>query len=282
MTHTEEATSQYAQIDEGGLRLKLHYNEAGTGDAVIMLHGGGPGATGWSNYSRNFDAFVEAGFRTILLDCPGFGKSDPIIATEARGLVNSKATLGLMNVLGIDRAHLIGNSLGGASTMTTAVDHPERVGRMVLMGPAGLGKSLFTPMPTEGIKLLVELYLHPSLELLKRMLAVFVYDQKGITEELIQRRWESIMRDDGLHLKNMAASLQSGALADLSSCLGQIQCPTLCTWGRDDRFCTIDHGLKVVAEIPDCALHVFPKCGHWAQWEHADAFNRLVIDFLRH
>src|SRR5690606_21559440 len=114
MNLTEQSTSQYVDIDEDGLRLRLHYNGAGTGPTVILLHGGGPGASGWSNYSRNFQEFVDAGFRTILMDCPGFNKSDPILVTEDRAVVNAKATMGLMKALGIDRASLVGNSLGGA------------------------------------------------------------------------------------------------------------------------------------------------------------------------
>jgi 2,6-dioxo-6-phenylhexa-3-enoate hydrolase len=282
MSISEEATSKYIQIDEGGLKLRLHFNEAGTGPAVIMLHGGGPGATGWSNYSRNFEAFVDAGFRTILMDCPGFGKSDPLLVTEARSLVNSKATIGMMNALGIKSAHLIGNSLGGASTLTTAMDHPERVEKLILMGPAGLGKSLFVPQPTEGIKLLVNTYRNPTMESLKQMLAVFVYEPNAITEDLIQGRFGSMMRNDGLHLKNLIESFAAGTLPDLSPRLGQVKAKTLCTWGRDDRFLPLDQGLKLIAEVPDATLHVFSQCGHWAQWEHSDAFNRLVIDFIKH
>lgn len=282
MSHTEQSTSKYAAISEAGLNLKLHYNEAGSGEAVILLHGGGPGATGWSNYSRNFDAFVQAGYRTILMDCPGFGKSDPLLITEARSLVNAKATVGLMNALGIKRASLVGNSLGGASALTVALDYPDRLDKLVLMGPAALGKSHMVPLPTEGIKLLINVFRNPSLASLKQMLGVFVYDQSRITEELINGRYEALMHNDGLHLKNWVQCFQAGALPDLSPRLREIKAKTLCTWGRDDRFIPLDQGLKLIAEMPDAALHVFPQCGHWAQWEHADAFNRLVLDFIRH
>jgi len=280
MKHTEQSSSQYVEIDEDGLRLRVHYNDAGTGKAVILLHGGGPGASGWSNYSRNFHAFVDAGFRTILLDCPGFNKSDPILVTEDRAVVNAKATAGLMNALGIERASLVGNSLGGASALNFALRYPERLDRLVLMGPAGLGKSLFVPQPTEGIKHLVNVFREPSMESLKRMLSVFVFDQSGMTEELIAQRYESMMRDGGVHLRNWVESFAAGAMSDLSPRLREIEAPTLCTWGRDDRFLPLDQGIKLITELPNAALHVFPQCGHWAQWEHADAFNRLVIDFI--
>ncbi|HVM41101.1 MAG TPA: alpha/beta fold hydrolase [Acidimicrobiia bacterium] len=282
---TDESTGNFTRVKEGPLECGLYYNDAGEGPAVIMLHGGGPGASGWSNYSRNIEPFVDAGFRVILPDCPGFGQSDSFVVEEPRGLVNARAVVGLMNALGIERASLVGNSLGGASALTFALEYPDRLERLVLMGPAGLGDtSLFTAMPMEGIKLLFKVYMEPSLESLKEMIQVFVYDPSLMTDDLIEGRYRNMMRNDGEHLRNFVASAMKnpGAMiADLSSRLGEIQAKTLCTWGANDRFVPLDHGLKVVKSIPDSRLHVFSRCGHWAQWEHADEFNRLVTDFLR-
>src|SRR5690606_23744550 len=90
--HTESETSQFVTIDEPGLpNFKLHYNDAGHGDAVVMLHGGGPGASGWSNFYKNIDDFVASGFRVILLDCPGFNKSGEIVSDVPRPLLNARA-----------------------------------------------------------------------------------------------------------------------------------------------------------------------------------------------
>lgn len=284
MVLTDESTGRYAQIREGGLSTQLHYNDAGSGEVVVMVHGGGPGASGWSNYSKNIGAFVEAGYRVILVDCPGFNKSDPIVFEQPRNLVNAWAIKGLLDVLGIKTAHLVGNSLGGASSLTFALEYPDRLDRLVLMGSAGLGRSMISPLPLEGVKLMFELYREPSLELLKQMLDVFVYDTQRITEVLIEERFQAMMRNGGEHLRNMVLTMEKGRgmQMDLSPRLGEVKAKTLCTWGRDDRFVPLDHGLKVVWGIPDARLHVFSKCGHWAQWEHAEAFNRLVVDFLKH
>lgn len=280
---TESATSKFAKINEKGFSdFNIHYNEAGNGETVIMLHGGGPGAGGWSNYYRNIGAFVDAGYRVILKDSPGFNKSDAVVMDEQRGLVNARAVKGLMDALGIDRAHLVGNSMGGATALNFAIEYPERIGKLILMGPGGLGPSMFAPMPMEGIKLLFKLYAEPSYETLKQMLQVFLYDQSLITEELLQGRWEAMQRNPE-HLKNFLISAQKAPLStwDVSARLGEIKAKTFVTWGRDDRFVPLDHGLKLVWGIDDARLHVFSRCGHWAQWEHADEFNRLVIDFLR-
>jgi len=114
------------------------------------------------------------------------------------------------------------------------------------------------------------------------MIEVFVYDPSKIPEELIKGRYENMMRNDGIHLKNWVKSFNARpGFKDISPRFGEIKAKTLCTWGRDDRFVPLDHGFKVVWGIPDAQLHIFSKCGHWAQWEHADDFNRLVIGFLK-
>lgn len=281
---TESSTSKFVKINEQGFSdFNIHYNEAGNGETVIMLHGGGPGAGGWSNYYRNVGPLVDAGYRVILKDSPGFNKSDAVVAEEQRGLVNARAVKGLMDALGIDRAHLVGNSMGGATALNFAIEYPERIGKLILMGPGGLGPSMFAPMPMEGIKLLFKLYAEPSYETLKQMIQVFLYDQSLITEELLQGRWEAIQQHPE-HLKNFLVSSQKAPLSswDVSARLGEIKAKTFIIWGRDDRFVPLDHGLKLIWNIEDARLHVFSKCGHWAQWEHADEFNRLVIDFLLH
>jgi len=282
MELTEAGTSKTATINEGLLEnFRIHYNEAGSGDTVVMVHGGGPGASGWSNYSRNFGALVEAGYRVVLIDCPGFNKSDPHLVRTSRPEVNAIAIKGLVDKLGVERVHLVGNSMGGASSMHFALKYPERVGRLVLMGPSSCGASVFAPQPPEGIRLLTRLYQNPSLEALKQMLEVFVYDVSRITPELIEARFANMMRNDGAHLKNWVNSTAK-TNPDISSRFGEIKAKTLVTWGRDDRFVPLDHGLKLVWGIPDANLHVVSRCGHWIQWEHAELFNQLVIDFLRH
>jgi 2,6-dioxo-6-phenylhexa-3-enoate hydrolase len=115
------------------------------------------------------------------------------------------------------------------------------------------------------------------------MLDVFVFDPSAITEELRQSRWAAIQQNLQ-HLKNFGASMARVPLSawDVSPRAPEIKAATLLVWGRDDRFVPIDHALKLLYTLPDARLHVLPRCGHWAQWEQAEAFNRLVIDFLRH
>lgn len=281
-TLTEASTSRFVTIDAPGLaQFPIHYNEAGTGPAVVMLHGGGPGASGWSNYYRNIEPLVAAGFRVILMDCPGFNKSGEIVSDVQRGLLNARAVKGLLDALDIRTAHLVGNSLGGATALNFALEFPERLDRLVLMGPAGMGHSLVQPNPQEGIRKMFKLYTAPSYENFVDMLDVFVYDPSAITEELRRGRWDNIGAHPA-HLRNFVDSVKLAPVTswDISSQIHRIKHKTLVTWGRDDRFVPIDNGLKLLQGLADVQLHVFSRCGHWAQWEHASAFNRLVSDFL--
>nr|AAK31622.1 2-hydroxy-6-oxo-6-phenylhexa-2,4-dienoic acid hydrolase dehydrogenase [Delftia acidovorans] len=258
----ESTTSKFVTINEKGLsNFRIHLNDAGEGEAVIMLHGGGPGAGGWSNYYRNIGPFVKAGYRVILKDAPALNKSDTVVMHEQRGVVYARSVKGMMHVLGIEEAHVVRKSMAGAGALNFALELPERTGKLILMGPGGLGNSLFTAMPMEGIKLLFKLYAEPSLDTLKQMLNVFLFDQSLITDELVQGRWANIQRNPE-HLKNFLLSAQKVPLSawDVSPRLPEIKAKTLVTWGRDDRFVPLDHGLKLVANMPDAQLHVFPRC----------------------
>lgn len=280
---SEASSSKFIDIAVEGAPYKIHYNELGQGDqVVIMLHGSGPGATSWANFNRNIEPFVNEGYRIILLDCPGWGKSDPVICTGSRSDFNAACIKGLMDGLDIETAHLIGNSMGGHSVTAFTLSWPERVNKLILMGGGTGGPSQFTPMPTEGIKLLQGLYRNPTIESLKKMMSVFVFDSSNLTDEMFQLRLDNMLSCKE-HLKNFVTSLEVNPkqFPDFGPRLSEIQADTLVVWGRDDRFVPMDIGLKLIRGIPNAQLHIFNNCGHWAQWEHADRFNRMVLNFLQ-
>ena len=283
-TPSEAASSRFVRIQDGELDLNIHYNDCGAGsETVVMLHGSGPGASGWANFNRNIEPLVTAGYRVILMDCPGWSKSDTIVCSGSRSDLNARVLRGLLDALDIDRVHILGNSMGAHSAVAFALANPARVGRLVLMGGGSGGASPFVPMPTEGIKLLQGLYREPSIDNLKKMMAVFVHDSSELTEELFQARLDNMLaRRD--HLENFVSSLAANPkqFPDFGPRLAEITAPTLIVWGSNDRFVPLDTGLRLLAGLPNAELHVFNRCGHWAQWEHADRFNRLVLDFLGH
>ena len=281
---SEESSSRFFQFEEDGRALRLHYNDCNPGTAdetVVMLHGSGPGASGWANFNRNITPLTSAGYRVILLDFAGWSKSDPIVSRGSRSDLNARMVGGLVDHLALDKIHILGNSMGAHSAVAFALDRPERVGKLVLMGGGTGGVSTTTPMPTEGIKLIGRLYREPTIENLKRMMEVFVFDTSDLTEGLFQTRLDNMLAQRE-HLSNFVESstINPAQFPDFGPRLAEIKASTLIVWGRNDRFVPLDVGLRLVAGIQNSQLHVFNKCGHWAQWEHYRPFNRMVLDFL--
>lgn len=281
---TEEGTSKFVSIREGDADLNIHYNDTESGEeVVVMLHGSGPGASGWANFNRNIQPLTEAGYRVILMDSPGWSKSDAIVNDGSRSHLNARVLKGLVDALDLNRIHIIGNSMGGHSAVAFALEYPEHVDKLILMGGGTGGGSLFTPMPAEGIKRIGKLYRDPTMENLKEMMDIFVFDTSNLTEELFQTRLDNILaRRD--HLENFVKSSQANPkqFPDVGHRLGEVANETLIVWGRDDRFVPMDTGIRLVNGLQRAELHIFNRCGHWVQWEYADKFNRMVLDFLKH
>ncbi|PTR20237.1 4,5:9,10-diseco-3-hydroxy-5,9,17-trioxoandrosta-1(10),2-diene-4-oate hydrolase [Rhodococcus sp. OK519] len=264
---------------------RVHYNEAGDGPVAILLHGAGPGVSGWANFEHNLPVFAES-FRTLVIDQPGFGDSE---GTDFEGdyyTHSAETVVGLMDELGIDKAHLVGNSLGGGVALRLALNNPDRVDRLALMGPGGLTTRLFTPEPTLGHTRLYEYTAPPGPT--RDKLAVFmrgmVFDEKFVTEDMIDDRFERSQRPGAAEsFERMRVSFLSaeGKLAlELWREASRVQHETLMLWGREDLINPYDGGLFAFSQMPNASLHVMSRCGHWAQIERADEFNRTVLGFL--
>lgn len=264
----------------------IHYNEAGPTDGhpVLLLHGGGPGATGWSNYNPNIEALATAGFRVIAPDFPGWGQSDEV---DFATFDHVQAILQLMDALGIDKAAFVGNSMGGHTSLRIAVEHPERVSHLITMGaPVGMKPILFGPGggPTEGLKVLGRAYADPTPENMMRLVEVMVYDRERFaTPELSAQRSAAVAeRPEHLANVNKAAPKAPITIWVDANRLSEIEIPALLIHGRDDRVVSFETALALAASIPNSRAHIINRCGHWAQLEHSDEFNRLVIDFITH
>ncbi|MEV7524518.1 4,5:9,10-diseco-3-hydroxy-5,9,17-trioxoandrosta-1(10),2-diene-4-oate hydrolase [Streptomyces sp. NPDC091371] len=280
---TYESTSRTAKA--GG--LNLHYHEAGPveGPVVILLHGGGPGASAWSNFGRNLPHFAER-FRTLLVDQPCYGKSDKPELDKDFFSFAADAMAALMDELGIEKAHFIGNSLGGGTATRMALDHPDKVDKLLLMGPGGISLNLFSADPTEGIKRLFEFAgsAEPTREQMRAFLTTLVYDPAIVTDELVEERYaQATDPESALGNARMGASFAKWPQDTmLWREAHRITRPVLLTWGREDRVNPVDGAFVALKAIPDARLHVFPRCGHWAQTEAAAEFNRLATDFFLH
>ncbi|MFG1924402.1 4,5:9,10-diseco-3-hydroxy-5,9,17-trioxoandrosta-1(10),2-diene-4-oate hydrolase [Cryptosporangium sp. NPDC048952] len=268
--------------------LDVHYYDSGSEPAdrppLVLLHGGGPGASAWSNFGRNFEVFSKS-TRVLAVDMPGFGRSGkraehPQYFTYAAGVLAE-----LLDQLDIQEVDLVGNSLGGGVATRFALTHPERARRLVLMAPGGLGLNVLAPDPTEGVQRLGRFGAPPgpTPEKLTAFLRTLVYDQKLITDELVAERFAAASDPESLQAMtalgvSFFAHPEEGQLWREAH---RLTAPTLLIWGREDRVNPLDGALVALKQLPDVQLHVFSRCGHWAQLEKFDEFNRLTEEFLR-
>lgn len=259
--------------------------EAGTGSPVVLLHGGGPGASGVSNYSRNIEPLAQH-FRVIVPDMPGYGRSakgvdgsDPFgyLADHIRGMLNE---------LGIDRAHLVGNSYGGSCALRLALDTPHRVDKLVLMGPGGVGTT--RGLPTAGLKSLLGYYGGdgPSLDKLRTFIRTYlVYDGDAVPESLIESRYESSIDPEVVANPPLQRPAGLGTLWRMDFTrdprLAKLETPTLVIWGRDDKVNKPSGATMLGERMPNADVLLTANTGHWVQWERADFFNAVTTAFLK-
>ncbi|KXO98350.1 alpha/beta fold hydrolase [Tsukamurella pseudospumae] len=268
-------------------RRRIFITEAGEGAPVVLLHGGGAGATGASNYSRNIDVLAQK-FRVIVPDMPGYGQSSKDIDQSDPFGDLAMVLRGLLDELGIDRAHLVGNSYGGAAALRLAMDRPDKVDKLILMGPGGIGTT--RALPTKGLNSLLGYYGGdgPSKEKLSEFIREYlVYDASAVPEELIELRYRASIQPDVVANPPLRRPSGPTALRTLLRMdftrdrrLADVQAPTLVIWGADDKVNRPAGGPMLAKTMPNCDLYVAARTGHWVQWERADLFNDLAATFL--
>jgi pimeloyl-ACP methyl ester carboxylesterase len=267
--------------------LRYYDQDPGTGEAptLLFLHGSGPGVTGWRNFRGILPAFAGQ-FRCLILEFPGFGVSPD---SGGHPMITAQGVVGpFLDALGVAKAHIVGNSMGGGVGINFAIRNPDRVGRLVTIG--GIGTNIFSPGPSEGIRLLQEFTEDPTRQRLVDWLKSMVYDQSLITDELVEERWQLASDPETLAAarRMYGKAAFAGMMAAMANSdrpmpwaiMHKLTAPTLLTWGRDDRVSPPDMALIPMRTIPNAELHVFPNCGHWAMIEAKAAFESTVLGFL--
>ncbi len=274
---TYDSTSRFVTAD--GVRVHLH--EAGPTDAplLLMVHGGAPGAYGWGNFGQNVAGFAEH-FRTVVVDLPGYGRSDKPQITGGRYGFYARVFAALVRELGADRAHVVGMATGGAAAMALALDHPDVVERLVLVSSAG-GLPLFTPSPSEGQKLIRGYYggEGPSRAKMRTYLEMMMADRALVTDELVEERYLASVDPAVMEAAPEGHGAPTHA-EPLWQRLHEIAAPTLVVWGRDNRVQGYDNALFILNRIPDVEVHLFGATGLWVPYERARRFEELVAGFL--
>lgn len=277
---------------EGGQAVRvgdrdIHYTESGSGPAVLMLHGGGPGASGQAAYTHNVAALARR-FRVIVPDMPGYGRSSKYLDRSDPFGDLAAAMTGLLDALGLSSAHVVGNSYGGAAALRMAMDAPDTVDRLVLLAPGGIGTT--RALPTAGLRALLAYYGGdgPSREKLATFMREYlVHDARTITDEMIDNRYRASL--DPEVVANPPLRRPSGRSAprtllrmDLTRDprLRRITQPTLVIWGAEDRVNRPSGAYMLARRIPNCDVYLPAATGHWVQGERPDFFNNLATAFL--
>lgn len=256
--------------------IVTNYHDVGTGFPVLLIHGSGPGVSAWANWRLTIPA-LAAGRRVIAPDMVGFGFSERPVGIRY-GLDTWVAqAIGLLDALKIERADLIGNSFGGALALALAIRHPTRVRRLVLMGAAGVSFPI-----TPGLDAVWGY--QPSIQNMRQLLDIFSFDHTLMSDELAELRYRASIQPGFQEAFSamFPAPRQNGveALASREEDIRALPHETLVIHGREDQVLPLSNSLTLAQWISRSQLHVFGRCGHWTQIEHAARFTQLVSDFL--
>ena len=263
-----------ATADANG--IKTNYLEAGKGDPVVLIHGSGPGVTSYANWRLVLPALAE-NFRVLAPDMVGFGFSERPANIEYSVQTWADQVVGLMDTLELPRAHMVGNSFGGAIALRIATQHPDRVGKLVLMGSMGV------PFPiTEGLERVWGY--EPSFENMRKVLDVFAYSRDLVNDELAEVRYRGSIQPG--FQESFAAMFPAPrqrwveAMCTPEDDIRRLPHRTLIVHGREDQVIPVQTSLRLMELIDNADLSVFSHCGHWSMIERTKDFNRNVSEFF--
>ncbi|MET8947906.1 alpha/beta fold hydrolase [Streptomyces sp. NPDC004542] len=270
-----------AALPEIGRTLKIgsvavNYHDTGDGTPVLLVHGSGPGVTAWANWRPVIPTLAER-HRVIAPDMVGFGYTEaPVVRFDLDLWVEQ--LVGMLDALGLDRVHVVGNSFGGAVALNLAARAPERVRDVVLMGPVGIRFPI-----TDGLEAVWGY--EPSIPSMGHLVRdVFVADSSAITDDLVELRYRASVRP-GVQ-ERFAALFPAprqrwvDALALPEDELRRLAARVLVLHGIDDRVIPVEASRRLVEILPDAELREIERCGHWVQIEHTGRFLDLVQDFF--
>lgn len=277
-TLTEENTGKTAVVDG----LTIHYQEAGAGDVVFFLNSGpsfGPASTAWVNYEKNLP-FLAQHFRCIAMDLVNFGRTGPITYNEPVHDVQARTLLALMDHLGVEKAHIVGNSVGGTTALDFALKHPNRVKKLVIgacHASTGGDPYLLANHPQDLIRVGRKAFATPDAETFREYLEVNFYDPALATEALVEYLLRNFVdHPDHVEARRASVSTPHSNMADLP----QITAPVLIIHGRHDRMVPLEQGLMMLNYLTNARLLVLNKCGSWPPYEHPDDYNHAVLNHL--
>jgi 2-hydroxy-6-oxonona-2,4-dienedioate hydrolase len=279
MPISEAQTSRYLQAGS----IRVHYNEAGAGETLIFCEGQGAGTSAWVVYHRVFPALAEH-FRCLLLDQPGYGKSDPVVVKgESRSTMYARTVREFMDALGIERATIVDMSFGAQTGQVFAIENPSRVNKLVLHASGLGGPSLFGHPPASSFAFIQmnAAFAKPSMESMRGMMHSFLYNGSSYSDEelMLQQRLDAWLARPELE---EARRQSTGGQRELSGAdLAKITCPVLQMHGRNDLVAPLEGALRLLSGLPNSRLITFGNCGHWIPVERPVEFARYAVDFVK-
>lgn len=268
--------SRYATVDG----ISTHYVVAGEGPPVLLIHGLGASVVTWRD---NIGPLSKA-FRVHAVDLPGHGDSDKpdidyAVDTMVRFVVRFLESLNLVSTA------IIGNSIGGALGLITALRHPELISRLILVDSAGLGREVSAYLRLVSIPGLGALLESSRVGGTRFMLSKVFNDQTFVTQELLDELYrsrqmpgakEAVVRVIRRTVNLRGIRKEYVYLDDLP----RLNMPLMLVWGAQDLILPVSHAYRASEAAPHARLKVFDRCGHWPHMERASEFNSLALDFL--
>lgn len=259
--------------------LTYHYWDKGEGPAVLLLHGLGGSAYDWRLV---YDDLAAAGFRAIAWEMLGAGYSDRPADADYRIPSQAARAARFLETLGIAKAHVVGNSYGGALGLRLAAAHGALVDRLVLLDPASMPQELpqhVKLLRTRGVT--VAMSVSPRKWQIRRTLREVFADASKIREEDVEEyAHEAGLPGMAQSLVQIARQLEPEMAGRYAATYKRIQAPTIILWGEQDRVTPIRCGHQLRELIPGAVLRTLPMCGHCPHMEYPGATLVAILEFL--
>lgn len=273
-----------SDIKTGSYNTFLNETGIENTEAILLLHGSGPGANAMSNWHLALP-FLSEFYHCLAPDIAGFGQSQH--NAPPRGTAKWIDTwvqqqIDLLDAKGLDKVHLVGNSMGGGVSLHLLDRHPDRFNKALLMGPVGAPFE-----PTDGLTKGWEFYKNASEEALLALIQKFLFNPALLgddVQKIAAERFKNVMQDnvrlqfEAMFCEGTKAGIDAFVLSDHQ--LANIEHPMLITHAREDYFIPLNNAYHLAERIPNAQLHVFHHCGHWIQIEQKAAFNNLMKLFF--
>lgn len=260
-------------IDVNG--VNTHYLEQGSGDPIVLIHGGGAGADSYGNW-RSVVPLLSDQYRVIAMDMVGFGRTDkPNGAFTYSQDARNKHLAGFLEAMALEHSVLVGNSMGGATALGVSIEHPHLVKKLVMMGSAGLNAEV-----SEALRPVVDYDF--TVDGMIRLIRALTTDQFNIQDELVRYRHELSTDPDTqrAYKATMGWIKEQGGLFYEDEFIKQNRVPTLVVNGKEDKVVPLGNAHRFLELIEDSWGYIIPHCGHWAMIEHPANFASATRSFV--